>query len=72
MLDNDLHITLNTDEPGIFNLKNLADIYQLAQPYLGLSKSDIIQLAKNSFEFLCIDPTRNDSYLNKVAMFEQA
>jgi len=72
MLDNDLRVTLNTDDQGIFNLNDHADICQLAQPYLRLSMSDIVQLAKNSFEFLCIDPTRKDSYLNKVGMFEQA
>ncbi|MCH8101248.1 MAG: hypothetical protein IIB74_12550 [Proteobacteria bacterium] len=68
----DVRVTLNTDDPGIFNLNDHADICQLAQPYLRLSMSDIVQLAKNSFEFLCIDPTRKDSYLNKVGMFEQA
>jgi hypothetical protein len=55
MLDNDLRVTLNTDDPEIFNLNCLSDIYWSAQEYLGLTKTEITQLAKNSFEILWVD-----------------
>lgn len=66
MLDNDLRVTLNTDDPGIFDLNYLADIYQLATDYLGLTKPEIVQLARNSFDILWIDQTRKDRYLESL------
>lgn len=55
MLENDLRVTLNTDDPGIFNLNYLSDVYLAAQDHLGLTKTEITQLAKNSFAVLWID-----------------
>lgn len=69
MLDNDLRVTLNTDDPGIFSLNYLADTYRLAQQHLGLSKDEIVQLAKNSFGVLWIDQERKDGYLGDVDEF---
>ena len=66
MLDNNLKVTLNTDDPGIFDLNYLADIYRLAQSYLGLSKSEISSLARNSFEILWINQGRKDRYLEEI------
>jgi len=72
MLDNDLRVTLNTDDPGIFDLNYLADIYLLAQQYLGLTKSEVVQLAKNSFEILWIDRKEKDKYLAMIESIGQA
>ena len=71
MLDNDLRVTLNTDDPGIFDLNYLADIYQLARSYLDLSETEITTLAKNSFEILWIDQDRKDYYLKMIDSFGQ-
>jgi adenosine deaminase len=69
MLDNDLRVTLNTDDPGVFNLNYLSDIYLAAQEYIGLTKTEITQFAKNSFEILWIDRQKNASYLKMVESF---
>ena len=63
MLDNNLGVTINTDDPGIFSLNYLADIFLLTQEYLDLSRAEVVQLARNSFKILWIDQKSKEDYL---------
>lgn len=70
MLDNDMRVTLNTDDPGIFSLNYAGDIYKLVQKQIHLTHSEVIQLARNSFEMLWMDDARKETYLTMLKPFE--
>ena len=70
MLDNDMRVTLSSDDPGIFDLNYVGDIYKLVHKQINLTRPEIVQLAKNSFEMLWIEDTRKNAYLNMLKPFE--
>lgn len=70
MLDNDMSVSLSSDDPGIFDLNYIGDLFQLVQKQVDLTKPEIVQLAKNSFEMLWIDQPLKDKYLNMLSPFE--
>lgn len=70
MLDNDMKVTISTDDPGIFDLNYIGDLYQLVQKQVNLTKQEIAQLARNSFEMLWIEQSHKDEYLNMLKPFE--
>lgn len=66
MLDEELRVTINTDDPGVFGLNYLADVYKLTQSYLGLSKTEVSRLAENSFSSLWISQEKKNAYLQEL------
>lgn len=72
MLDNDMRVTLSSDDPGIFNLNYISDLFHLVQKQVDLTKPEITKLARNSFEMLWIEEAQKAKYLNMLEPFEQS
>jgi len=60
--DQGLFITLNTDDPGIFET-DLCREYQLARDVFGFTNDELVQLAKNSFQASFLPESRKLEYL---------
>jgi adenine deaminase len=65
MLDAGLCVTINSDDPAYFGGYMNANFEQTVQA-LGLSREDVIQLAKNSFEASFIDAERRHACLAEL------
>lgn len=72
MLDNNLKVTVSTDDPGIFGMNYESDTIHLVQQQIGLTKEEVLRLARHSFEILWIDDERKQAYLDMLAPFEAA
>ncbi|MFH1234504.1 MAG: adenosine deaminase [Candidatus Diapherotrites archaeon] len=75
MMDAGLLVTINSDDPAYFG-GYLGENYQAMKDALGLSKEELIQLAKNSFEASFLPRSRKkyfmrliDSYAENSASF---
>lgn len=71
LLEMGLCITLNSDDPAYFG-GYIEENYLAAQQALGLSKADIYQLAKNSFEASFIGPDEKLGLLAELEAFMSA
>ena len=71
LLDLGLCITVNSDDPAYFG-GYIEENYLAAQQALGLSKADIYQLAKNSFEASFIGPDEKLGLLAELEAFLSA
>ena len=71
MLVNNMRVTLSSDDPGIFDLNYIGDLYQLVQKQVDLTKLEIARLARNSFEMLWIEDTKKAEYLEMLKPFER-
>lgn len=68
MMELGMKVTVNSDDPAYFGgqlTKNFIEI----QKALNLSKKDIYELAKNSFEYALIDPDQKDMYISELESF---
>ena len=68
MLDLGLKATVNSDDPAYFGgqvNKNFVEI----QKALNLSKSDIYELAKNSFNYSLLPKAEKENYLNELEVY---
>ena len=68
MMDLGLKVTINSDDPAYFGgqvTKNYLEI----QKALDLTKSEIYQLAKNSFEYSFANKTQKQRYLNELELY---
>lgn len=65
MLDLGLKATVNSDDPSYFG-GYLNDNYIRTAEALGLTREDLIQLARNSFEGAFITPERRDDLLGEL------
>jgi len=65
MMDKNLLITINSDDPAYFG-GHLNDNYYKIAKALNLSKSDIYQLAKNSFTASFLSEKEKSNYIEKV------
>lgn len=68
MMDLGLKVTVNSDDPAYFGgqvNKNYIEI----QKALNLSKSDLYQLAKNSFQCSLLDENIKQGYLNELEIY---
>lgn len=72
MLDHNMRVTLSSDDPGIFDLNYIGDLFHLVQKQVNLTKPEIAKLARNSFEMLWIDDARKTEYLNMLKPFERS
>jgi len=65
MFDNGLMITLNTDDPEMFET-SLSHEYELAQQEFEFSQDHLRELARNSFEASFLPPTKKLEFLRRV------
>ncbi len=68
MMDLGLKVTINSDDPAYFGgqvNKNYLEI----QKALNLSKEEIYNLAKNSFQYSLLDTTKKQLYLNELEVY---
>jgi len=68
MMDLGLKVTINSDDPAYFGgqvNKNYIEI----QKALHLTKSEIYQLARNSFLYSFVDETKKQHYLNELEVY---
>lgn len=72
MLDHNMRVTISSDDPGIFDLNYIGDLFELVQREINLTKSEVVQLAKNSFEILWVEDASKESYLDLLKPFEQS
>ncbi|MGM0549370.1 MAG: adenosine deaminase [Bacillota bacterium] len=68
LLDQGAKVTINSDDPAYFQSYISDDIYTLAQA-AELTKAEIIQLAKNSFEVAWISEAEKKNYLAQIAEY---
>ena len=68
MMDLGIKVTVNSDDPAYFGAqvnKNYIEI----QKALNLSKFDLYQLAKNSFQYSLLDENAKQRYLNELEVY---
>ena len=68
MMDLGLKVTVNSDDPAYFG-GQINKNYEAIQEALNLSKSDLYQLAKNSFQYSLLDETSKQFYLNELEVY---
>jgi adenosine deaminase len=68
LLDRGLCVTVNSDDPAYFG-GYVAENYRAAAGALGLSRQDIVQLAKNSFEASFLLPEQKRRWMGAVDGF---
>jgi len=68
MMDLGLKVTVNSDDPAYFGgqvNQNYLDI----QKALNLSKKDLYELAKNSFQYALIDDDTKQKYIRELDIY---
>ena len=68
LLDRGLCVTVNSDDPAYFG-GYVAENYRAAREALSLSRDEIVQLAKNSFEASFLAPEEKRRWINEVDAF---
>lgn len=68
MLQKGLHVTLNSDDPAYFG-GYVNDNYLALAESIGLTKEEVYQLAKYSFEATFLTDVEKEIYINKVDEF---
>lgn len=68
MMELGLKVTVNSDDPAYFG-GQVNKNYEAIQAALNLSKSDLYQLAKNSFQYSLLDETAKQGYLNELEVY---
>ena len=68
LLNRGLCITINSDDPAYFG-GYLTENFQASQEGLGLTKLELYQLAKNSFEASFLSPTEKEKFYQELEAF---
>ena len=68
LLREGLRVTVNSDDPAYFGAY-VADNYVALAEHAGLSHTDLVQLAINSFEASWLTPARRDAYVASVEAY---
>lgn len=68
MMDLGLKVTVNSDDPAYFG-GQVNKNYEAIQEALNLSKSDLYQLAKNSFQYSLLEENKKQGYLNELEVY---
>ena len=68
LLERGLCVTINSDDPAYFG-GYVAENYRAAREALGLSREQIVQLAKNSFEASFLSPEEKRRWMETVDAF---
>jgi len=71
LLRRGLCVTINSDDPAYFG-GYVAENYRAAREALALSREDVVQLAKNSFEASFLPPEEKEGWINAVDAFADA
>lgn len=66
-----VRVTINSDDPAYFG-GYVADNYVALAEHAGLSATDLVQLAINSFEASWLTPARREAYIASVADYATA
>lgn len=65
LLHQGIKITVNSDDPAYFQSYISDDLYALSEKY-NLTRDDVVQIAKNSFEIAWISDDQKKEYLNQI------
>jgi adenosine deaminase/aminodeoxyfutalosine deaminase len=65
MFESGLMITLNTDDPEMFQTSLLQE-YELVRQEFGFSEDHLRELARNSFEASFLPPTKKLEFLQRI------
>lgn len=68
MMDLGLKVTVNSDDPAYFG-GQVNENYEAIQKALDLSKNDLYQLAKNSFQYSLLNENTKQAYLNELEVY---
>ena len=68
MMDLGLKVTVNSDDPAYFG-GQINKNYEAIQEALNLTKSDLYQLAKNSFQYSLLNENTKKVYLNELEIY---
>ena len=68
MMDLGLKVTVNSDDPAYFG-GQVNKNYEAIQEALNLSKNDLYQLAKNSFQYSLSEENKKQEYLNELDIY---
>lgn len=68
MMELGLKVTVNSDDPAYFG-GQINKNYEAIQEALNLSKSDLYQLAKNSFQYSLLNENVKQRYLNELEVY---
>ncbi|MDO9275592.1 MAG: adenosine deaminase [Lutibacter sp.] len=68
MMELGLKVTVNSDDPAYFG-GQVNKNYEEIQQSLNLSKFDLYQLAKNSFQYSLLDENSKQHYLNELEVY---
>ena len=68
MMDLGLKVTVNSDDPAYFG-GQVNKNYEAIQEALNLSKFDLYQLAKNSFQYSLLEENKKQGYLNELEVY---
>jgi adenosine deaminase len=68
MMDLGLKVTVNSDDPAYFG-GQVNKNYEAIQEALNLSKYDLYELAKNSFQYSLLEENKKQVYLNELEVY---
>jgi len=68
MMELGLKVTVNSDDPAYFG-GQVNKNYEAIQEALNLSKFDLYQLAKNSFQYSLLEENKKQGYLNELEIY---
>lgn len=68
MMDLELKVTVNSDDPAYFG-GQINKNYEAIQEALNLSKADLCQLAKNSFQYSLLEEKKKQAYLDELEVY---
>ncbi|MBE0423801.1 MAG: adenosine deaminase [Lutibacter sp.] len=68
MMDLGLKVTVNSDDPAYFG-GQVNKNYEAIQEALNLSKYELFQLAKNSFQYSLLEENKKQWYLNELEVY---
>lgn len=68
MMDLGLKVTINSDDPAYFG-GQVNKNYEEIQKALNLTKSELYQLAKNSFKYSLLNDDKKQQYLNELEVY---
>jgi adenosine deaminase len=68
MMDLGLKVTVNSDDPAYFG-GQVNKNYEAIQEALNLSKYELFQLAKNSFQYSLLEENKKQGYINELEVY---
>lgn len=72
MLDTGLKVTINSDDPAYMHCFYITENFNLAQKGASLTKKELVQICRNSFEAAWISEEKRNHYLEALNSFASA